>query len=38
MKVYAEKGWQIKQDIPNDVWKAYLELVKRGYSKYVISE
>lgn len=38
MKVYASKGWQIKQNIPNQVWEAYLELVKRGYDKYIIDE
>ena len=34
MTVFAERGWQIKIDIPNDVWQAYEELVKRGYDKY----
>lgn len=36
MKVYAQKGWQIKQDIPDNVWNAYEELVSMGYDKYVI--
>lgn len=34
MKVFADRGWQIKMDIPNDVWKAHEELVKIGYDKY----
>ena len=33
MKVYAEKGLQEKIDIPDNVWVAYEELVKRGYDK-----
>ncbi|MDE5540213.1 MAG: YdcF family protein [Bacilli bacterium] len=37
MRVYVDKGWQIKQDVPENVWDAYLELVNRGYSKYVIN-
>lgn len=37
MKVYAEKGWQIEVKMPEDVWNAYEELVKRGYKQYVIS-
>jgi len=36
IKVYAEKGWQIEQYMPDEVWDAYLELVKRGYNKYII--
>ncbi len=36
MKVYEEKGYQIHQDIPDDVWRAYEELVKMGYDKDVI--
>lgn len=34
MKVFAERGWQVPIDIPNDVWKAYEELVEMGYDKY----
>ncbi len=38
MKVYADRGWQIKQDIPNEVWEAYLELVKLGFDEYVLEK
>ena len=31
IKVYGERGWQIAQEIPADVWQAYLELVDAGY-------
>ncbi len=38
IKVFAEKGWQIKMNIPDDVWNAYEQLVKAGFDKYVIKE
>lgn len=37
IKVYAEKGYQIRQEIPEDVWSAYEELVKAGYTKHLVS-
>jgi hypothetical protein len=37
IRVYEEKGFQIHQDIPQDVWRAYEELVKAGYDKHLIS-
>ncbi len=36
IKEYPALGFQITQDIPEDVWNAYLELVDRGYSKHLI--
>lgn len=33
LKIYAERGLQEKVDIPNYVWNAYKELVKRNYDK-----
>lgn len=38
MKYYADKGWQIKQEIPIDVWEACLRLVDYGFDKYAITE
>ena len=38
IKVFYEKGWQIKMDIPDEVWKAYEMLVERGYDKFVIKD
>lgn len=32
IKTYAEQGFQIPQAIPEDVWKAYENLVNAGYS------
>jgi len=36
IKVYAEKGFQIQQEIPDDVWSAYEELVAAGFSRRLI--
>jgi uncharacterized SAM-binding protein YcdF (DUF218 family) len=36
IKVYGEKGYQIPQEIPEDVWDSYKKLVERGYDKYII--
>lgn len=36
MKLFYEKGWQIKMDIPQNVWKSYETLVKKGYDKFVL--
>jgi uncharacterized SAM-binding protein YcdF (DUF218 family) len=37
IKVYAEKGFQIYQEIPNEIWAAYEELVQAGYDKYLVT-
>ncbi len=36
MKLYPQKGWSIELEIPEEVWEAYEELVKRGYKKWII--
>ncbi|MDX6575886.1 MAG: hypothetical protein QOE96_1839 [Blastocatellia bacterium] len=38
IRVYAERGFQIAQEIPGDVWCAYEELVRDGYDHYLIGE
>ena len=38
IRVYPEKGFQIPQEIPADVWAAYEELVRAGYDKYLIED
>src|SRR3989338_1108212 len=38
IKLYAEKGFQIPQEIPADVWEAYEELVRRGDTKHLVRE
>jgi uncharacterized SAM-binding protein YcdF (DUF218 family) len=37
IRLYPEKGFQIQQEIPADVWKAYEALVEAGFDKYLIS-
>ena len=36
IKLYAEKGWQIPQEIPDDVWQAYEELITLGYTQHLV--
>ena len=36
IKLYPEKGFQIGQEIPDEVWRTCEELVKRGYSKRLV--
>lgn len=36
IRVYPEKGFQIPQEIPDDVWDAYEALVAAGYDSYLI--
>jgi hypothetical protein len=37
IQAYPAKGFQIHQDIPDDVWEAYTELVKAGYDRHLLS-
>jgi len=36
IKLYPEKGYQIHQEIPGEIWAAYEELVRTGYDKYLV--
>ncbi|MCX5790377.1 MAG: YdcF family protein [Elusimicrobia bacterium] len=36
IREYPAKGFQIAQEIPDDVWAAYEELVAAGYDKHLI--
>jgi uncharacterized SAM-binding protein YcdF (DUF218 family) len=36
MKVYAERGFQIPQEIPADVWEAFEALVAEGYDSRLV--
>ena len=36
IRLYPSKGFQISQDIPNEVWEAFEALVHEGYDKYLI--
>jgi len=37
IREYPAKGFQILQNIPDDVWRAYEELVRAGYDKHLLS-
>ena len=37
IRCYPAKGFQIHQDIPDDVWRAYEQLVNAGYDNYLIN-
>ncbi|MBD0287416.1 MAG: YdcF family protein [Flavisolibacter sp.] len=36
IKLYAEKGFQIKQEIPDDVWQVYEQLIALGFDQHLI--
>ena len=36
IRLYAEKGFQIYQEIPEDVWNAYQQLVALGFTEHLI--
>ena len=38
LKYYPEKGFQIPQTIPDNVWRAYEELVALGFDERLIPE
>ena len=38
IRLYPQKGYQIAQEIPGDVWAAYEELVRAGYDGHLIAE
>lgn len=36
MRVYADRGFQAEQDVPDHVWAAFEEMVAAGYDRYVL--
>lgn len=38
MKIFAENGWQVPVEVPENVWSAYEELMQRGYNKFVLKD
>jgi uncharacterized SAM-binding protein YcdF (DUF218 family) len=38
IRIYPEKGYQIYQEIPDDVWESYQKLVEIGYTDHLINE
>jgi len=37
IRVYPEKGFQIPQEIPGEVWEAYLRLIAQGFNQHLAS-
>jgi uncharacterized SAM-binding protein YcdF (DUF218 family) len=38
ISLYARKGFQIPQEVPESVWAAYRRLVELGYNQHLIAE
>ncbi len=38
IRLYPDRGFQIAQEIPSDVWSAFEELVAAGYDRHLVSE
>jgi uncharacterized SAM-binding protein YcdF (DUF218 family) len=38
IRIYPEKGFQIYQDIPADIWQAYERLVGWGFTRHLVAE
>ena len=38
IRLHAGRGFQIHQDIPDDVWRDYEDLVEAGYDKYLVRD
>ena len=36
IKLYPERGFQIHQEVPHEIWSAYEELVKAGYHQRLV--
>ena len=36
IKLYPEKGFQVSQEIPEDVWEAYEQLVEAGFDNHLM--
>jgi len=38
IKLYPQRGYQIAQDISDEVWQAYFELIERGYTQHLMCD
>ena len=38
IRIYPDRGFQIPQEIPEEVWSAYQELVRRGYTNNLAAQ
>ncbi len=37
IRLYPARGFQVEQEIPEDVWAAYEELVRAGYDRHLVA-
>src|SRR5262249_61326877 len=37
IRIYPSRGFQIEQEIPEDVWRSYERLVELGYNRHLAS-
>jgi len=37
IRIYPSRGFQIEQEIPDDVWQAFEQLVELGYDKHLLT-
>jgi hypothetical protein len=35
IRIYPSRGFQIEQEIPDDVWQAFEKLVELGYDRHL---
>ena len=38
LRVYAEKGFQVPVEVPEEIWQANERLIRDGYSMYALRE
>jgi uncharacterized SAM-binding protein YcdF (DUF218 family) len=38
IREYPARGFQIPQEIPDDVWEAYEQLVRAGYNRHLMTD
>jgi hypothetical protein len=38
IRTYPARGFQIPQEIPEDVWDAFEQLVAAGYNKHLVED
>jgi uncharacterized SAM-binding protein YcdF (DUF218 family) len=37
IRIYPEKGFQVAQEIPEDVWQAYNRLIELGFDQHMVN-
>ncbi len=38
IREYPKLGFQVEQDIPEEVWQAFERLIEAGYDKHLLSK